>query len=111
MPNSPGFNGKISRYGSCDRVPESQRYPETAMKGRVLDACGYYFGTSPKPSVSSDSAGYKPSKAVFNYSLAPVGLSLCALSAFLPPILNQYPVLDRLHLGPRWHAVAQHLFE
>src|SRR5512145_2652589 len=56
-----------------------------AMAGRVPGACGYYFGTSPKPSVSSDPAGYKPSKSVFNLSLAPVGLYLYALSPFIPP--------------------------
>jgi hypothetical protein len=83
----------------------------SSLVGRVLGACGYYFGTSPKPSASSDSAGYKPSKSVVNLSLAPVGLYLSALSPFIPPILNQYPVLDHLHLGPRWHAVEQHLCE
>ena len=41
----------------------------TSGPGRVLGACGYYFGTSPKPSVSSDAAGYKPSKSIFNLSL------------------------------------------
>ena len=82
-----------------------------ASIGRVPGACGYYFGTSPKPSVSSDPAGYQPSKSVFNLSLAPVGLCLYALSPFIPPILHQYPVLGQLHLKPRWHAVAQHLCE
>jgi hypothetical protein len=37
--------------------------------GRVPGACGYYFGTSLKPSVSSDPAGDKPSKSVFNSRL------------------------------------------
>jgi hypothetical protein len=42
------------------------------MAGRVPEACGYYFGTSLKPPVSSDSAGHAPSKSIFNPSLAPV---------------------------------------
>jgi hypothetical protein len=51
--------------------------------GRVPGACGYYFGTSPKPSALSDSAGYKPFQSVFNLLLAPVGLYLSALSPFI----------------------------
>jgi len=42
--------------------------------GRVPDACGYSFETSPKPSASSDSPGYQPAKSVFDPSLAPLGL-------------------------------------
>jgi hypothetical protein len=82
------------------------RVLESASVGGVPGACGYYFGTSPKPSVPSDPAGSKPSKAIFNLSLVPVGLSLYALSPFIPRIFHPYPALDRLHLGPRWHAIA-----
>ena len=57
---------------SLDHAGDQQA--DDRAHGRVPGACGYYFGTSPKPSVSSDPAGSKPSKAVFNLSLAPVGL-------------------------------------
>src|SRR5262249_21353712 len=62
------------------------------LRGHVPGACRYYFGASPKPSVSSDPVGYKPSPSVFPLSLARVGLSLYAPSPFIPPILHQSPV-------------------
>src|SRR5215471_17428394 len=46
------------------------------LRGHVPGACRYYFGASPKPSVSFDPVGYKPSPSVFPLSLARVGLSL-----------------------------------
>jgi len=49
---------------------------QQAFLGRVPDACGYSFETSPKPPASSDSTGHEPSKSVFNPSLAPLGLHL-----------------------------------
>jgi hypothetical protein len=52
--------------------------------GRVPGACGYCFGTSPKPPVSSDSGGHELSKSVFNPSFALVRLSLNAMSRFTP---------------------------
>ena len=45
-------------------------------EGRVPDACGYSFEPSPKPPASSDATGHEPSNAVFNPSLAPLGLHL-----------------------------------
>jgi hypothetical protein len=72
--------------GSQDRQQRKQPLSVSGCVGRVPGACGYSFGTSPKPSAWSDSAGYKPSTSVFNLSLAPVGLSLSALSPFILPI-------------------------
>jgi transposase len=67
---------KGHRYGTI--VVDLERgYPIDVLEdGRVSDACGYSFKTSPKPPALSDSAGYKPSKPVFNSSLAPLGLHL-----------------------------------
>src|SRR6267143_3443947 len=81
------------------------------MAGRVPTTCGYCFETSPVPSASFDSAGHKLSKPVPNPSSTPVSLSLSAPQPLHPTLLNRYPVLDCLRLGPRRHPVEQHLCE
>jgi hemerythrin-like domain-containing protein len=53
-------------------------------QGRVPARCGYCFGTSPIPAISSASAGHEFSKLVFNPSLVPVSLYLSTLSLSTP---------------------------
>ena len=63
----------------------STRYgPLEPLAGRVPELCGYYSEPSLKPSVTSEPAGYKPSKSVFNLALAPIGLYLYARPPFIP---------------------------
>jgi hypothetical protein len=45
-------------------------------RGRILQACGYCFGTSPKPSASCASVGHETSTLVFTPSSTPLGLEL-----------------------------------
>jgi hypothetical protein len=79
--------------------------------GRVPAGCGYYFGTSPVPAASSESAGHEPSPPVFNPSFDPGGLHLSPPQPFYTTILHRHSVLDCLQLGPRWYPVAQYLGE
>jgi hypothetical protein len=102
---------KVELYAIGTSTPLESNKSPSVMSGRVPWSCGYSFETSPKLPASSDSTSHEPSKLVFNPSLAPLGLHLRIPSLSTSRSFNEYPVLDRLHLGPRRHAVAQDLFE
>src|SRR5215471_8282510 len=63
------------------------------------------------PSAGGSSAGYPLSRLVFTTSFCPLGLHLSTRRPLNTTMLNSRWFLDRLWLGPRWHAIQQHLFE
>ena len=61
----PAGRGARNLRSFVQRGGLSVWFMDSSSPGRVPDACGYSFETSPKPPVSSDSAGHEPFKLVF----------------------------------------------